>query len=459
MQDDADDPDERDELIGRTAGKYEIVRLLGKGGMGRVYEAVNPGIGKRVGIKMLHPDVAKNRDAVARFQREAQAASAAESPHIVEIFDSGFADDGSPFIVMELLRGETLASLLKREGRLAPEETSRVMVQVLRGLSRAHEAGIIHRDLKPDNIFLVDRSPEPAFAKILDFGVSKIDRKQTTTTLTREGMVLGTPAYMSPEQAQGLTDVDARSDLWAVGAILYECVAGKPPFSGATYEQIIVRICTTDPTSIRERAPDLPARLEEAISGCLRREREDRYASAAELLSVLGEHASLPRVARHVSVSPTAMTPTLEAPLAVQAERQRAKRSSRVVPLTIFGLSGAIALAAFLATNDEDEPTPSTTPATSVAASDGATAGPIVGPGTSPAVEASTTAVESAPTGSASAAPSASAGADPLRTAKRPAASAGTSAPVAETSASPPIPTVQTSAPKGVAGDLQIQRK
>lgn len=466
MDRDLDDAED-DARIGQSVGKYEITQLLGRGGMGRVYEAINPTIGKRVVVKMLHPDVAAHRDAVARFHREAQAASAAESPHIVSIFDAGFADDGAPFIVMELLRGETLAARLRRDGTLDATETTRIMVQVLRGLSRAHAAGITHRDLKPDNIFLVDRDPEPTFAKILDFGVSKIDRAGNEgMTLTREGVVLGTPAYMSPEQAQGLADVDARSDVWSVGAILYECLAGQPPFSGATYEQIIVRICGSDPKPLAEIVPSVPVELAEVVSACLRREREDRVGSASELIGLLGEGTSTPRIIRTPSVSPIALTPTLEA----RGEQDLTPPSPRgaslkiLLPVGLFVASGAIAGGALLRGEDDGVPTraeasgaglsaspvasegeqtasgPPSGAATGSASSEASGAEPTAG---SPSTSVSTSATSAAPTVSVAAGP------------RRPAPTVL----AASASASPPAPTVQPSAPKGVAGDLQIQRK
>jgi len=284
------DPNEpSDALVGARLGKYEVRRLLGVGGMGRVYEAWNPTISKRVAIKVLADEIAMRPDAAARFQREARAASAVESPYIVEIYDAGCTDDGRPFIVMELLRGETLASVLSERGPLAAGEVERIATQVMRGLERAHAAEIVHRDLKPDNIFLVDQDPEPPVAKILDFGVSKFGHTAAQTNLTRDGAVLGTPSYMSPEQAQGEADVDARSDLWSVGAILYECLTGRLPFKGSSYEQIIVRICTTDAAALQTLAPRCPDGLAAVVERCMRRERGERFASAAEVLLALGQ--------------------------------------------------------------------------------------------------------------------------------------------------------------------------
>ena len=275
--------------VGTRVGKYEIARVIGRGGMGSVYEALNTSIGKRVAMKFVDAEMSKNRDAVARFQREAQAASAAESAHIVEIFDSGFTDDGLPFIVMELLRGEDLGHRIKRCGRLELPEALHITSQILRGLHRAHEAGIVHRDLKPDNVFLVDRDDEPNFAKILDFGISKVQRSSEVPahTLTRQGTVLGTPFYMSPEQAQALADVDGRTDLWSVGAILYECLTGRAPHTGSTYEQVIINICMKDAEDVRLHNPAVPEPIAQVIKRALCRERDARFSTARELLDAL----------------------------------------------------------------------------------------------------------------------------------------------------------------------------
>jgi serine/threonine protein kinase len=276
-------------FVGRRVNKYEVVRVIGRGGMGTVYEALNTAIGKRVAMKFVDADVVRNKDAAVRFQREAQAASSVESAHIVEIFDSGMTDEGTPYIVMELLRGEDLGHRIKRLGRLDLPEAAHVIAQILRGLHRAHHAGIVHRDLKPDNIFLVERDDDPNFAKILDFGISKVRRSGETplNTLTRQGTVLGTPFYMSPEQAQAQPDIDGRADLWSVGAILYECLTGRPPHSGASYEQVIVNICMHDAADVRMHNPGVPEPVAKVIAQALARERTDRFESARQFLDAL----------------------------------------------------------------------------------------------------------------------------------------------------------------------------
>jgi serine/threonine-protein kinase len=278
------------ELIGAVvAGKYRIDRLIGRGGMGAVFQATHLAIGKRVALKFLNRDAARDSDTAERFQREALAASVVESSHIVQIFDSGTSEAGLPFLVMELLAGEDLRARLRREGRLAPEVAGSIAVQVLRALVRAHAAGIVHRDLKPDNVFLCERDDGALFVKIVDFGVSKLARSSTVSTLTGRGTVLGTVYYMSPEQAQAFPDVDGRTDLFSVGAILYECLSGRPPHQGPSYEAVLVAICTKDPEDVRTYAPDVSRALSDVIKRALSRERSQRFASAQAMLDALND--------------------------------------------------------------------------------------------------------------------------------------------------------------------------
>lgn len=280
--------DNPDALIGATvADKYRIEALLGRGGMGSVYRATHTGIGKRVALKFLDIAVARDRDSVLRFQREAEAASAVESAHIVHIFDSGQAPSGAPFLVMELLTGEDLRSLLVRQGKLPLDQALHVASQVLRGLARAHAAGIVHRDLKPDNVFLCRHDDDPMFVKLVDFGISKVAKRDDENALTRRGTVLGTASYMSPEQAQAFADIDGRTDLFSLGAILFEMLAGRPPHTGPAYEPILIDICTKDAPDIRRFAPDVPEAVAQVIAKALARDRDARYPSASDLHDAL----------------------------------------------------------------------------------------------------------------------------------------------------------------------------
>lgn len=280
--------DELDLLVGSTvAGKYHIDRLIGRGGMGAVFQATNAAIGKRVALKFLGAETSKDGDAATRFQREAEAASLAESPHIVQIFDSGRSERGLPFLVMELLTGEDLRARLRREGRLDNESCVRIGVQILKALRQAHAAGIVHRDLKPDNVFLCRREDEPSFVKIVDFGISKLQQSPGVDTLTHKGAVLGTAFYMSPEQAQSFPDIDGRTDLFSVGAILYEMLTGEPPHTAPTYEAVLIAICTRDAPDVRQKAPNVPEKLARVVARALQRERAERYDSANEMLADL----------------------------------------------------------------------------------------------------------------------------------------------------------------------------
>src|SRR4051812_834592 len=211
-------------------GKYRIVRLIGEGGMGAVYEGENIRIHRTVAIKVLHAGVAENQDAVQRFEREAQAAGRIGSEHIVEVLDLGDLPDGSRFMVMEFLEGTTLSDRIVSRGRISARDSARLVSELLDGLGAAHQAGIIHRDLKPANVFLLSSKQGRAdFVKILDFGVSKFSVLSDDMSMTSTGAVVGTPYYMSPEQAKGAKFIDARSDLYSVGVILYESITGQVP--------------------------------------------------------------------------------------------------------------------------------------------------------------------------------------------------------------------------------------
>ncbi|MEI7892184.1 MAG: serine/threonine-protein kinase [Myxococcales bacterium] len=276
------------DLIGKQIGaKYVVRAVLGEGGMGTVYEAEHMAIGRAVAIKVLHPSQAKKKDAVKRFHQEARAAGAIGHPNICEVYDLGTMDDGSPYLVMEKLVGETLADRIASEGGLPFDDVIDVITQVLSGLVVAHEKGIVHRDIKPENVFLTKRVGCPALVKLLDFGVSKMiapllgGENQEDLDLTRTGMVMGTPYYMSPEQARGDRNLDARVDLFACGVIMYEALTGRRPYTAANYNALLLQILTTKPRPARDFRPALPLGFDEVLEKAMARARDDRFADAA----------------------------------------------------------------------------------------------------------------------------------------------------------------------------------
>jgi serine/threonine protein kinase len=272
------------EVVG---GKYRLTRFLAAGGMGSVYEAQHTVVKRRVAVKFLRADLAVERASLSRFQREAQAAGALESEHIAAALDFGIAGDGSPFIVMEYLVGESLSSLLEREGRLAPGRAADLVAQACRGVETAHASGIVHRDLKPHNLFVSRREDGTDLVKILDFGVAKLEAEDQGAGTTRTGTVLGTPAYMSPEQARGDKVIDHRSDVYSLGAILYELLSGDKPHPGDSPNAILYHIATHAPVPLSGVVPDLPQGLVETIERAIAREPSDRQPSAAALAEEL----------------------------------------------------------------------------------------------------------------------------------------------------------------------------
>jgi serine/threonine protein kinase len=275
-----------------VGGKYRVDRLIGRGGMGAVFAATNVAIGKRVALKFLGREAARDPAATVRFQREAQAAGVIESEHIVHVFDAGTSPDGLPFLVMELLSGEDLRARLDREGPLPIPEAVKIASEVLRALVRAHAAGIVHRDLKPDNVFLCRRDDGSDLVKIVDFGISKLAHQGGTERITYRGTVLGTAQYVSPEQAHGRDDVDHRADLHGVGVLLFEMLTGRPPHLAPSYEAVLVAICTEDAPDVRSIRADTPHGLATAVSCALAREPRARFGSASEFLETLSDLGS-----------------------------------------------------------------------------------------------------------------------------------------------------------------------
>jgi serine/threonine protein kinase len=284
-------------VSGLVAGKYQILGLIGRGGMGSVWEGRHSSLGTRVAVKFIDPEYAESKEACARFVTEARAAATIQSKHAIQIFDHGVTDEGRPYMVMELLVGEPLDKRIDRLGTLDLRDTARVIGHVCRALQRAHDAGIIHRDLKPENIFLV-RTPDDddEIAKVLDFGIAKIKAppgEEGLSSSTKTGAVLGTPYYMSPEQARGLRNIDHRSDLWSLGVIAHKCVTGVLPFEGESVGDLLVKICTGPLPTPSATFPGLPASFDAWFVRALQREPSQRFASASELADALAVAAGL----------------------------------------------------------------------------------------------------------------------------------------------------------------------
>ena len=280
----------------RLAGKYELKRLLGSGSMGAVYECVHVDIGKRLAIKLIHPEFSESAEVVRRFRREARAASAVESEHIVQIYDFGRDDALGLYMVIEYLEGEDLSARLTRERWIGERDAVTIGVQVARGLTKAHAAGIVHRDLKPANVFLTARDEDGSvLAKILDFGISKFDGDLAPTdsiepTLTAHGTTLGTPQYMSPEQCEGKLVLDGRTDIWSLAAVIYEMLAGEPAVSEeGGFIAMMMRIVRDDVRPLCDLASWVPEPLARVIDAGLVRDRERRIPSAAAFVARLLE--------------------------------------------------------------------------------------------------------------------------------------------------------------------------
>ncbi|HSO34923.1 MAG TPA: serine/threonine-protein kinase, partial [Labilithrix sp.] len=268
-------------------GTYVIERLLGEGGMGAVFVANEERLGRRVAIKVLLSAVADNPEAVARFEREARSAAALQSDHVTRVLSIGKLDGGAPYIVMELLEGEDLASLLAKRGALAPLEVAELMLPVCEALTEAHAIGIVHRDLKPANIFLARRPTGATTVKVLDFGISKSSTTSASPALTKTTAVMGTPLYMSPEQLREAKSVDGRADVWALGIVMYELLSGAPPFVSDAMAELCAFILTVEPQPLGMRRPDMPPALSAIVSRCLQKDPASRFADVRELRAAL----------------------------------------------------------------------------------------------------------------------------------------------------------------------------
>lgn len=283
--------------IGRNISpSLKLVRLIGEGGMGTVWAAEHQVLGSQVAVKMLAQGYLEDEKSIARFKQEAQRAAKVRSPHVATVFDHGMTAEKEPYIVMELLEGETLGDRIKRLGCLPLHEIESVIGQMAKALTAAHKLGVVHRDIKPSNLFLVDNEGEP-FVKVLDFGIAK--QMDVPPDLTTSSMLVGTPAYMSPEQYMHPKTVDARTDLWALGIVVYEALTGKRPFTGETPMAVALAI-----TKGRYHAPsqtklNLPAMIDGWMAQALALDPNKRFRSAAEMIEALGK--ALRSAVRHAN--------------------------------------------------------------------------------------------------------------------------------------------------------------
>ena len=278
-------------------GKYRVDRILGAGGIGIIVAAHHLQLDERVAIKFLLPDALQSADVVARFAQEARAAVKIKSEHVVRVIDVGTLPSGSPYMVMEYLEGADLSAVLSKRGPMPVEEVVGLVLQACEALAEAHALGIVHRDLKPANLFSIARADGSASVKVLDFGISKVTTPGADMGMTKTSAIVGSPLYMSPEQMRSAKTVDARTDIWSLGAILYELLSGLPPFTGESLPELCVNIMNTAPAPLQAARPDLSPRLESVILRCLEKDRQNRYANIAELAYALAEFA--PRQAKN----------------------------------------------------------------------------------------------------------------------------------------------------------------
>ena len=310
------------------AGKYRVERVLGAGGMGVVVAAHHIQLDTRVALKFLRPEMLSNPEAVARFVREGRAAVKFSSEHVARVLDVGELQSGAPYIVMEYLEGGDLATWLRQRGPLTVEQAVEFVVHACVAVAEAHGLCIVHRDLKPANLFCVRRPDGQLYVKVLDFGISKASDPTTTgVAMTKTSAIMGSPLYMSPEQMHSTRDVDTQTDIWALGVILYELMAGRVPFDGETTTEIAVKVVMQAPPPLRAFRADVPPQLEAVVMRCLEKDKRNRFANVAELALALAPFApkrareSIGRIAGTIqaagmSVSELSMPPSAPVPRA-----------------------------------------------------------------------------------------------------------------------------------------------
>lgn len=309
-------PEER--LGTRVADKYTLTRVLGRGGMGVVFEAIHLWTGRVVAIKVLLPGLADDPNVAARFLNEARAATKLKHHHVVDVLDMGRDTDGTVYLVLEWLDGEPLSALLAREGKLSIRTTLQILLPMIDALESAHRQGVLHRDVKPANIFLRRTAEGPTEPVLLDFGIAKLHDAEALTT--QSGVVLGTPYYMAPEQALGVRSLGPAVDIWAVGVLLFECLSGRLPFTETSAAAYFAHLVHDDAPRLDSVMKGAPSALVEIVRRCLRREPDKRYASMQEVMTALCKLAT--RYDLDLAFRPTLREPAPE-PVTAPARRFR----------------------------------------------------------------------------------------------------------------------------------------
>jgi eukaryotic-like serine/threonine-protein kinase len=327
------------------AGKYRVDRVLGAGGMGIILAGHHVALDQRVAIKVLKPSTLDNAELVARFSREARAAARLRSEHVARVLDVGQSETGLPYMVMEYLSGKDLSRIVRERGPLPVVDAAEYVLQACEGLAEAHRAGIVHRDLKPANLFLTKATDGTPLVKVLDFGISKLvnrpDDAGPSENLTQTQSMIGSPHYMSPEQLKSAKDVDARTDIWSLGGVLFKLLTNEPAFDGASTPELCVAILVGEPRDLRALRPDVPEDLVGVVLKCLHKDPRQRYATVSELAQALAAFApphaasSVDRIARVGALAHPGMLPSDAPPAFTPSPEVRSDQAIHVEMTTM----------------------------------------------------------------------------------------------------------------------------